>query len=421
MAVKKIPISLLKVGMYITKLDISWIDSPFMYHHLKIKNAAQIDKLLKAGVKQLSIDTSKGVDVEAPADVIRDKSSQETDKSQEDQVAKDKPVSEASAKEKVPERTSISQEFGVAKELKGKVEKLADEINEALKNDKAVDARQVSPLIDGTLSSLQRNNQALATLINIQRKDASLANHTFASFSLVLSISIKLSLGDDAQQALALAAFFHDTGWLKLPMHLLGKASPYTASEKKLIYQHVSIGLRSLKQNCELSSIVMRIITEHHEHLDGSGYPSGLKSDQIHPLSKVFAVVVRYDELVHGLLDRPAVTPHGALANLYKEAKNEKLDEPSVSALISLLSVYPVGSAVQLSNKEKGIVLEIDADQPKLPVVKVVYDMAGMAHIKPKVINLAKIKTDKELSITSVLDLTVPGADPAQLLRVDLS
>ncbi|KZZ72999.1 hypothetical protein A3763_23315 [Oleiphilus sp. HI0128] len=80
-----------------------------------------------------------------------------------------------------------------------------------------------------------------------------------------------------------------------------------------------------------------------------------------------------------------------------------------------------MGSAVQLSNKEKGIVLEIDADQPKLPVVKVVYDMAGMAHIKPKVINLAKIKTDKELSITSVLDLTVPGADPAQLLRVDLS
>ncbi len=402
--------------MYITKLDISWIDSPFMYHHLMIKNAKQINKLSKAGVKKISIDTSKGADIEtdkvneAPEESASTRSREEGVDAQVNE-----PAVESNSSLQVQAAT-ISEELNVARELKGQVEKLAEKINEALKNDQAVDAQQVSPLIDGTLSSLQRNNQALATLINIQRKDASLANHTFATFSLVLSMSIKLGMSVEEQQALALAAFFHDTGWLKLPLHLLGKKTAYTSSESKLIQQHISIGLKSLKQNCELSTLVMRVITEHHEMLDGSGYPSGLKDTQIHPLSKVFAVVIRYDELVHGLLDKPAVTPHGALALLYKEVKLGKLDEVSVSTLISLLSVYPVGSTVQLSNKEKGVVIEVNNDQPKLPIVKVYYDVSGTAYIQPQIIDLSKPTGDKTLIIESVLDSSDPDMDPARLL-----
>jgi HD-GYP domain-containing protein (c-di-GMP phosphodiesterase class II) len=416
MAIKKIPISLLVPGMYVTKLDISWIDSPFMYHHLMIKSKSQIDKLLKAGVKQITIDTSKGKDVQSdPAAVSTESSSAESGKNQE-QLGEE--VAEPQVQE-APKPTSIDQEIGVAKELKGQVEKLAEDINQALKNDEAVNSAQVSPLIDGTLSSLQRNNQALATLINIQRKDASLATHTFATFSLVLSLALKLGVSDEDREALALAAFFHDTGWLKLPLHLLGKKTSYSPSEFKLVQQHVAIGLKSLKQNCDLSDVVMRIIKEHHEQLDGKGYPAGLKSEQIHPLSKMFSVVVRYDELVHGLADKAAITPNGALAALYKQAKMGVLEEKPVTSLISLLSVYPVGSAVQLSNKEKGVVLETDSDEPKLPTVKVFYDMSGMAHIKPKVINLAKHKSEKQLIIASVLDISEPGIDPANLLTLD--
>lgn len=420
MAVKKIPISKLRVGMYITKLDISWIDSPFMYHHLKIKNSGQLDKLIKAGVKQVSIDTSKGDDIANEPEQVSTASTDNAVKSVDGSSKGLSPEpAETLAKESagvVGQRAAISQELGVAKALKGQVEKLAAEINNSLKNDQAVDTQLVSPLIDGTLSSLQRNNQALATLINIQRKDASLANHTFASFSLALSLSVKLGLSSEEQEVLALAAFFHDTGWLKLPLNLLGKKCAYTPSESKLIQQHIAIGLKSLKNNCDLSQLVMRVIGEHHEYLDGSGYPAGLKANDIHPLSKIFAVVVQYDELVHGLQDRPAITPNGALSRLYQSAKSGRLDENAVSALINLLSVYPVGSAVQLSNKEKGVVLETDNASPKLPTVKVFYDISGMAHAKPKIVNLAKQGSDTALTVASVLDVSLPDVDPAQLL-----
>lgn len=421
MATKKIPISALITGMYVTKLDISWIDSPFMYHHLKIKTKDQIDKLLKAGVKQVTIDTSKGKDVEQAKvknEVASDKL--ESASSEGADLDKQTPDSQADSSTPTTTKTSVDQELSVAKELKGQVEKVAEQINEALKKEETVDSKLVNPLIDGTLSSLQRNNQALATLINIQRKDNSLATHTFATFSLVLSLSLKLGLSEQEQEALALAAFFHDTGWLKLPLHLLAKKSAYSPNERKLVQQHVAIGLKSLKQNCELSDLVMRVIKEHHERLDGSGFPSALKAEQLHPLSRIFAVVVRYDELVHGLGDQVAITPHGALASLYKDSKVGALDERTVNTLVSMLSVYPVGSVVQLSNKEKGIVLETDSDEPKLPTVKVFYDMSGVAHIKPKIVNLAKIAGEKPLIIASVIDISEPGVDPANLLNISL-
>jgi len=418
MAIKQIPISSLKLGMYVIKLDISWIDSPFMYHHLTIKSSKQVDKLVKAGVKKLSIDTSKGVDVDESATKASDAISENSSNTNisHTMIKELDTVEQASQVE--PVKVSIEKEMGVAKALQKQVVKLAEDINESLKNDEVVDAEKVSPLISGTLDSLQRNDQALATLINMQRKDESLSNHAFATFSLALTLSLKLDLPEESKQALALAAFFHDAGWLKLPLNLLGKKTPYTPNEAKLVQQHVAIGHKSLSSKCELSELVMRIIDEHHECIDGSGYPRKLKSDSIHPLSNIFAVVVRYDELVHGLQDKPAVTPHGALAALFKDAKTGRLNTDAVSTLVSVLSVYPVGSAVMLNNKEKAVVIDINHDQPKQPKIKVYYDISGTAHATPKLFDLSCQQSGKQQEIVSVLNVNEPGIDPAGLLRM---
>jgi len=423
MAIKKIPISLLTIGMHITKIDISWIDSPFMYHHLTIKSKSQIDKLLKAGVKNISIDTSKGLDLEEASTDSKDGASTLAKENNVEQVTspeinKDEP--NAKERAQVIERVSIEKEMGVAKALMGQVTKLVEDINKSLERDESVDSKQISPLIEGVIDSLKRNDQALATLVNMQRKDKTLADHVFATFSLALSLALKLELDDDAKQTLALAAFFHDSGWLKLPLHLLGKKSAYSVSESKLVQQHVAVGLKALTKNCELSDLVMRIISEHHENLDGSGYPKKLKESDMHDLSKLFTVVVRYDELVHGLLDIPALTPNGVLVVLYKEAKLGRLDTKTVSALVNILSVYPVGSAVQLSNKEKAVVIDINHAHPKLPKVKVFYDISGMAHSKAKIVDLARQNLAEPLQIVSALNVQDAKVDPAGILGLEI-
>tara|TARA_R110002072_G_scaffold139487_2_gene283154 strand:- start:14445 stop:15650 length:1206 start_codon:yes stop_codon:yes gene_type:complete len=400
MTLKQIPIKSLKAGMHITKLDIPWMESPFIRHHLTIKSANDIKKLLNAGVKNVTIDTSKGTDVVACL--------QET-------LKKDV---EPSNNAKVFKKVTLEQELNVAKKLRGSITSLAENINEALKNDKAIGLEQVAPLIEGTLKSLGRNDQAMTTLVNMQRKAVNLSTHAFATFCLALNLSIKMNLDASAQQALGLAALFHDSGWLKLPLNLLGKNSAYTANERKLTEQHIAIGSKLLEKNCELPELAMRIIEEHHEYCNGLGYPQKLTGNEIHSLSKLFCIIDLYDELVHGLLDQPAMTPNGALAYLYKKTKQDCLDESIVSNLVVILGVYPIGSIVQLSNKEKGLVFEINRDQPKEPKVKIYYDKSGTAHAEPRIIDLANQKGQSFLVVTNVLDSKVQGTDPAHLMEL---
>lgn len=413
MAAKQIPITCLTLGMYVIKLDISWIDSPFMYHHILIKNEKQIQKLKNAGVKQVTIDTTKGKDSAC------DSKAPHAEQLSDAQPVNVTPVTEISLPEAASEplrRASLDSEMGIAKALMGKMTLLVAQINQSFEKGEQVSADQVHPLIDETLSSLSRNEHALTTLINMQRKDQTLANHVFAVFSLVLSLSIKQGLSKEKQEMLGLAAFFHDVGWLKLPLNLLGKKSPYTPSETKLIQQHIAIAQKTLLNQCNLPESVLCIITEHHECPDGSGYPKGLRAEALHPLSKLFAVVVRYDELIHGLYDKPAVTPNGALALLFKEAKLGRLDENSLLSLISLLSVYPVGSVVQLTSKEKARVIETNPEHPKQPKVKIYYDVAGVAHAQPKIMDLAYQLLREPVEILSVLDCKDPKVDPARVL-----
>ena len=413
MAVKQIPIRSLTLGMYVIKLDIAWIDSPFMYHHLLIKTQKQIDKLKNAGVKLVTIDTAKGKDVEGSAIGLHVEPLADAPSAKPAQTLDT--TSPAKAPE-LPRRVPLDAEMGIAKALMGKMMQLSAQINASFENGEQIFADQVHPLIDETLSSLARNEHALTTLINMQHKDQSLVNHAFAVFSLVLSLSIKQNLSNDAQQMLGLAAFFHDVGWLKLPLNLLGKKSAYTPSESKLIQQHIALAQKTLLSQCDLPDLTMRIIAEHHECLDGSGYPKHLRATDLHPLSKLFTVVVRYDELIHGLNDKPALTPNGALALLFKEAKQGKLDDAAVLSLISLLSVYPVGSVVQLSSKEKARVIETNPEHPKQPKVKIYYDVAGVAHVQPKILDLAHQSLREPLEIMAVLDINDPKVDPARLL-----
>lgn len=422
MALKQIPVSLLRLGMYVTKLDVSWIDSPFITHHILLKSDKQLDKLRKADIKLVTIDTSKGKDVLVDDHSNSTPHEHSTEKASEDIKP---PASCASTESDAPkpdtpkavvQPCSLDAEMGAAKMLMSKMTTAIADMNESLKNGGEIQSALVEPFIEETLGSLKRNDQALATLINLQRKDQSLAKHTFATFGLALSLGIQLELSDNEKEQLGLAAFFHDAGWLKLPLNLLGKKSAYTPTEAKLVQQHIAIGKKTLTKQCDLSDDVLRIIEEHHECVNGSGYPKQIDVGLMHPLSKVFSVVVRYDELVHGLLDRPALTPNGALAVLFKEAKQGLLDTHIVSSLVSLLSVYPVGSYVQLSNKEKAKVIEIHPDKPKLPKVKVFYDVAGLAHVQAKVVDLASATNHASLSIAAVLDLNDPKVDPANIL-----
>ncbi|MCR6651468.1 MAG: DUF3391 domain-containing protein [Cellvibrionaceae bacterium] len=412
---KIIAIGDLRVGMFVTKLDIAWLDSPFLSHTRAIKDAADIKALLQAGVKTLTIDLSLGVDV-IPEPGIEPAVSAPL--SIPPPEITDVPVPEVAdvpamnAETPVPPVVALERELQVAVELRDRVKKAVENLSRTLEAGAPVDVTELAPLLDSTIESLKRNDQALMSLVHLSRKAHRLGDHVFGTFCLVLNLALQRKVSEQEREHLGVAALLHEAGWTQLPLNLIGKRSPYTPAELALVQKHVAIGARTLAQS-DLPELTNRIIAEHHERLDGSGYPAQLRGDQVHPLSQLLAVVDTYEERVHQLTDEPGVIPTVALRSLYREAERGVFSPEVVASLISLLGIYPPTTAVLLKTGERAVVREHHSDAPLQPVVAIHYDAAGAALAAPLVVDLRQAAETRR-AIESALD---PGASEGEYWR----
>ena len=408
-----ITIDQLTVGMFVVKLDIAWLDSPFMSTTRLIKDSDDIRALKEACVRHLVIDTGKGIspkiDVVGAADRLNH------------QGAASRPSNLANESSLHPQRVVIepsgsslfADELPKANALRSKIKKTIEHIQRAFELEAPIDVRAISPLIDSTLDSLTRNDQALMSLAHLSRKDQRLVDHAFGVFCLSLNLALQMKLSASDREQLGIAALLHEAGWAQLPLNLMGKRTPYSANERRLVQQHTVLANRILASS-ELPPLILRMIDEHHERLDGSGYPVGLNAEQLHPLSRLLSVVDLYEERVHQLTDQPGMIPAKAMRTLYQDASDGLLDQQAVASFISMLGVFPPSSPVLLTSGEKAIVVYAHSETPLLPVVDIHYEKGGAALLKP--IRLDLSKDTKARQIEKALDPLVAVYDPANCM-----
>lgn len=361
------PISLeqLTVGMFVVELDIPWINSPFITHSRRIKSFKDIDALRRSGVRKVVIDLDRGVAPKALPKISKPTAF----------TAHATPPAQHNREEK-----SLSAEMGAARAIKNQVKKLAEEMLNALEAEQPIDLSPIAPLVDDTLASLERNNQALMNLVHVSRKSQKLAEHAFSTFCLALNLGALLEFDEKELAALGMAALLHEAGWVQLPLNLMGKRTSYSDKERKLVEQHVDIG-KKLLTSSNLPDLVMEIITDHHERVDGSGYP--LQKTVISRPSQVLGIVDCYDERVHQLADKPGALPRVVLQGLFLDAKNGVFDEVIAARFITMMGVYPVSSAVLFKSGEKGVVMENALREGKT-VVNIFYGADGETLPEPE-------------------------------------
>lgn len=392
--VKQIRIDQLKIGMYVIEMDVSWFKTPFFRHRLFIKNDKQIDAIQRAGVTILTIDLVKGIDVELATPAIT-----------------------KAWKPKQTVVTTMRDEMDAATKIQKFAKQRLQQLVTAMAHGETLKQELVQPIIDETLESVLRNDNAILAVVNMKQHGSVLYNHAFNVMSLCLVVGQRLAHSSEELSALGTAALVHDIGWTQLPMHLMGKRRPYAAAEKRLIEKHVHIGMSILEKNAQFSNDIIDMVRQHHENWDGSGYPQGLRHDEISANSRLLAVVDRYDELKHGLLDHPPITPGQALQHLTDDGKKNILDSVSVNHLIDVLGVFPVMSAVLLNSGERGIVIEMNRDDPFLPKVKLFYDKDKRVLTKPFELDLAMEHASYGTTITSLVDPDNEADDPAKILH----
>lgn len=422
-----IKIDQLRVGMFVTKLDIPWLDSPFLTHTRLIRDFADIDALVKSGVKQLVIDTSKGcnVDMEHQPELsnletgnpVRTPQLHET----RTQTKVDPLVQAQQSSSRTPAeiaKTPFTQEIAAALSIRNKVKKTIDQLQNSFELGNPIVAEELTPLVDSTLRSLERNDQALMSLVHLSRKAQKLADHTFGTFCLVLNLALIRGVSEQDREELGLAALLHEAGWAQLPLNLMGKRTRYNANEKNLVERHTLVGDKILATSA-LPELTRRIVAEHHELLDGSGYPQGLTETQIHPLTHILSVVDAYEERVHQLGDTPGMIPTNALRSLYQDVDKGLYSAEVVASLIGMLGIYPATAAVLLNTGEKAIVKTFQHESPLQPIIRIIYDAQGNL-LNPVVeVDLSQQNPDDcTRVIESALDPTSKQVDPLRRLIV---
>lgn len=185
----------------------------------------------------------------------------------------------------------------------------------------------------------------------------------------VLSLLLGRALKFDAEQLahLGLGALLHDIGKLELPDRLRWRDDQAPAVERRLFQGHAAHGV-ALGKKMGLPVEVMEVIAQHHEHADGSGYPNGLKGEQIRPLARVVALVNQYDNLCNPGNPAHALTPHDALAMVFARQR-DAFDATALAAFIRMMGVYPPGSVLQLNDERFALVVSVNSDRPLKPSI----------------------------------------------------
>jgi HD-GYP domain-containing protein (c-di-GMP phosphodiesterase class II) len=161
----------------------------------------------------------------------------------------------------------------------------------------------------------------------------------------------------------------HDIGKVELPDRVRWPEDNFSSAEYKMYQEHVVRGVQ-LAKTMELTNAVVLAIGQHHELVDGSGFPSRLAGAQMTVASRILALVNRYDNLCNPSRPAAALTPHEALSLIFAQLKT-RFDAAALSGFIRMMGVYPPGSVVQLVDDRYACVVAVNSSRPLKPRVLV--------------------------------------------------
>lgn len=370
---EEITISKLVPGMYVTAI-INEKTALKVKSEGYVLNKSTIDKMKKSGIKRLIVDPSK----QKKADKI--------DKVLPEDI-KSTPLS--SRKKKI--EISIEQEMQLAHKLYQDAKGVQSKVLKNVADGKKIDAAEVKQTSDAIVDSIFRNQDALACMARLRIKDEYLMEHSL-NVSILMSIFTKhLNFERSLIEQLALGAFLHDIGKILVPDEILNKPGKLTPDEYNIMKNHVELGVKVLQQTPDIPKNSMVVVEEHHERIDGNGYPHQLIDEDISLYGRLIAIVDSYDAMTAERVYKAGMHPIKAFKILVNDSPN-CFDEELVEQFIQCLGIYPVGTLVKLNSGKLGIISQLNPKRPLHPHVKVFYNTRMSQAIAIETMDLSQSK-----------------------------
>lgn len=379
-----IDVALLRVGHYI-ELDVGWMAHPFPTGSFKISSQKQIDVIRGLGKPQVRYVPSK-------SDVLSELAEQgATSGARSEAAAAEVERQEAAAREReqrqlraamlaAQERSLVVCERRFAESVR-LYRKTLDMVQSNPKDAAGPCREMVTTYVD---DMLDKGEASIRLLSETAGDKSSMHSVNVTIIALLLGKAMGLSRGE--LMDLGLAAYLHDIGKVKLPDRVRWLEDNFSTAEYRLYQEHVAQGI-SVGRAMELGNPSLLAMLQHHEMVDGSGFPSRLRGDAMGNAGRILALVNRYDNLCNPSRPGAALTPHEALSLIFAQFK-ARFDSAALSAFIRMMGVYPPGSVVQLIDDRYGIVVSVNSSRPLKP--RVILHEPGVPKHEALILDLEK-------------------------------
>ncbi len=374
---KKIDASQLTLGMYIHDLSCDWMTHPFVRNRFVLSKDEEIQKIRDAGIHDVVIDSSRGLDVQDALTLAEAQANTEAELA----VLAAAPVREV--------RTSIGEEIQRARLIRSQAAGLVRNVMQDARLGKAVELDQVSPMVEHITESILRNPGALMSLLRIKNADDYTFLHSVSVCTLLVAFARSRGMDSETTYQAGLGGLLHDTGKAMVPDHILNKPGRLTEAEFEIIRKHPRDGYEFLLKTPGIGPIPLDITLHHHERRDGSGYPDKQGEDQIGELAQMAAIVDVYDAITADRVYHKGMSAAEALRKIYEWSKFH-FHPGYVQEFMRCVGIYPVGTMVMLQSGRLGVVSEAHPTNLLSPKVNVFFSSKNNGYIRPETVDLSR-------------------------------
>lgn len=248
--------------------------------------------------------------------------------------------------------------------------------------------KQFTAVVRDIIKQIEGRKEAIDLLTHLYAHDDYIFTHSLNVTIYTLALSMKLkNLTQKQTEEIGLGAMLHDVGKMMIPTPILKKPSKLTTDEFDLMKSHAKLGFELLRKEHGLPLTAAHCAFQHHERLNGSGYPRGLKGNEIHIYGKMIGIADVYDAVTTNRIYRKAMLPHEGMGILYAGSGTE-FETAYIESFRKAIVMYPTGLTVWLKDGRKGIVAEQNEHLSDRPIL-LILEEAGCELAVPYKVNLA--------------------------------